>query len=80
MKRPTIGGRIFRVIFALLFIAIGAWAIQMAIAGETPAEPLDKPGDSIVMGIFGGMFCMIGVASIAYALLEGTVVARKQEP
>jgi len=72
MRKPSLGERVSRIIFALLFAGLGVWVISMAIKGETPAQPLDKPGDALIMGIFGSMFCMIGVASTAYALLEGT--------
>lgn len=72
MRKPSLGERISRIVFALLFGALGVWVLSMAIKGETPAQPLDKPGDALIMGVFGGMFLTIGVASIAYALLEGT--------
>jgi hypothetical protein len=80
MKNERIGSRIFRVIFSLLFMAIGVWVISMAIQGETPAEPLDKPGDQIIMGIFGAMFCAISFMGVVHALFSSyskgpTVVA-----
>jgi hypothetical protein len=75
MKQST-GEIVFRILFALVFMALGAWVISMAIKGETPAQLLDKPGDSVIMGIFGGMFCMIGVLGIAYTLLSGSATGR----
>lgn len=80
MKKESIGSRIFKVIFSLLFMAIGVWAISMAVKGETPAQPLDKPGDGIIVGVFGAMFCAISFMGIVHALLAGyskgpTVVA-----
>lgn len=71
MKNEGIVSRIFRVIFSMLFLGIGAWAIYMAVKGETPAEPLDKPGDRIIISVFGAMFCTIGFMGTAYALLMG---------
>jgi hypothetical protein len=71
MKKESIGSRAFRVIFSLVFMAIGVWVISMAVQGETPAEPLDKPGDQIIMGIFGAMFCAISFMGVVHALLSG---------
>jgi hypothetical protein len=72
MKRDSIGSRVFRVVFSLLFMAIGVWVILMAVRGETPAEPLDKPGDQIIMGVFGAMFCASSFMGVVHALLSGS--------
>jgi hypothetical protein len=71
IKNNSVGARVFRAIFSPLFLAIGVWVISMAVQGETPAEPLDKPGDSIIMGIFGAMFCATGFMGFIHAVLAG---------
>lgn len=71
MKQESVCSRVSRVIFSLLLMAIGLWVISMAIEGRTPAEPLDKPGDQIIMGIFGAMFCASGCMGIVHGLLSG---------
>jgi len=35
------------------------------------AQPLDKPGDRLIMGIFGAMFCAAGVMGVVNVLLAG---------
>ena len=71
VKNNSIGVRVFRAIFSLVFLGIGVWAIVMAIQGETPAEPLEDLGHQIILGIFGGMFCAIGFMGFVHALLAG---------
>jgi hypothetical protein len=71
VKNNGMGVRVFRAIFSLVFLGIGVWVIVMAIQGETPAEPLDEPGDSIIMGIFGAMFCATGFMGFIHAVLAG---------
>jgi hypothetical protein len=71
IKNHSIGVRVFRALFSLVFLGIGVWVIVMAIQGETPAEPLEDLGHQIIMGIFGGMFCAIGFMGVVHALLSG---------
>ena len=68
-QNNSIGVRVFRAKFSLVFLGIGVWAIVKAIQGETPAEPLEDLGHQIILGIFGGMFCAIGFMGIVHALL-----------
>lgn len=71
MKKEVPGSRMIPIILSMLFMALGAWAVFMAIKGETPAQPLDKPGDRLIMGIFGAMFCAAGVMGVVNVLLAG---------
>jgi len=70
-EKESIGIVIFRIMLSLVFLAIGVWAISMAVKGETPAQPLDKPGDGIIMGTFGAMFCAISLVGIVHILFSG---------
>ena len=72
MKKNSTGSKIFRIVFSLLFMAIGVWIIIMAIKGETPTQPLETPNAKIVMGVFGAMFCASNIMGIVYALLSGS--------